>query len=205
MLIYNNEKMIDIRGKRKSRSRIIVLSLVIGLVFISGFVIHNITKSSKEAIPKSAAKSSVLQNKEGETKQKHVESSVSRLVSGSVYKIDVSVGEQKVRVFHNGTLIKEWVVSTGKNNCTPMGQFTVKNKGKWFFSEKYQQGARWWVSFQGNYLFHSIPMDSKQRIIPEEAEKLGAPVSHGCIRLRIEDAKWLYDHIPLGTPVIIHN
>ena len=121
------------------------------------------------------------------------------------YKIDVSISEQKVRVYQGDTLIKEWVVSTGKNNRTPLGRFTTKQKGDWFFSEKYQQGGKWWIAFQGNYLFHSVPMDRNQNIIPEEAEMLGTPVSHGCVRLDVEHAKWLYDNIPQGTPVVIHN
>lgn len=121
------------------------------------------------------------------------------------YKIDVSISEQKVRVYNGETLVKEWIVSTGVKNCTPLGSFTTQHKGDWFFSEKYQQGGKWWISFQGSYLFHSVPMDRNQNIIPEEAEKLGIPSSHGCIRLEVEHAKWLYDNIPRGTPVFIHN
>lgn len=121
------------------------------------------------------------------------------------YKIDVSISEQKVRVYYGESLVKEWIVSTGVNNCTPLGNFTTKDKGVWFFSDKYQQGGKWWISFLGDYLFHSVPMDRNQNIIPEEAEKLGMPSSHGCIRLEVEHAKWLYDNIPRGTPVFIHS
>jgi lipoprotein-anchoring transpeptidase ErfK/SrfK len=137
--------------------------------------------------------------------------SASRAVEGQyssampIYRIDVSIREQKVRIYDEDRLIKEWIVSTGKNNSTPLGSFTTKNKGDWFFSEKYQQGGKWWVAFQGNYLFHSIPMDRDQNVISEEAEKLGMPVSHGCIRLKEEHAKWLYNNIPKGTPVIIYH
>lgn len=121
------------------------------------------------------------------------------------YRIDVSISEQKVRIYDNDTLIKEWTVSTGKNNSTPVGDFTIQNRGEWFFSEKYQEGAMWWVSFKdwGIYLFHSVPMDRNKNIIQEEADKLGSPASHGCIRLRVEHAKWIYDNIPEGTPVHI--
>lgn len=126
--------------------------------------------------------------------------------SATKWKIDVSISEQKVRIYSGDELSKEWVASTGESNCTPLGSFTIKQKGEWFFSEKYKQGGKWWVAFKGNnYLFHSVPMDRRQNIIPEEAERLGSAVSHGCIRLRVEDAKWLYDNIPEGTPVLIHN
>ncbi|MCG0277681.1 MAG: L,D-transpeptidase [Thermanaeromonas sp.] len=49
-----------------------------------------------------------------------------------------------------------------------------------------------------------MPMDRNQRIIPEEAAKLGTPASHGCVRLEVDNAKWIYDYIPPGTPVYIH-
>lgn len=127
--------------------------------------------------------------------------------SGQDLWIDVSIGEQKVRVYDREEVIREWTVSTGKNNSTPLGKFKIQNRGKWFFSEKYQQGGKWWVSFKdwGTYLFHSVPMDRNQNLIAEEAEKLGTPASHGCIRLEVEAARWIFENIPQGTQVYIHQ
>ncbi|WP_278279724.1 L,D-transpeptidase [Clostridium sp. DMHC 10] len=34
-------------------------------------------------------------------------------------------------------------------------------------------------------------------------KKLGTKASHGCVRLSIEDAKWMYDNIPRDTLVNI--
>lgn len=64
----------------------------------------------------------------------------------------------------------------------------------------------WWVSFKnwGVYLFHSVPMDRQKNIIQKEAEKLGSPASHGCVHLQVEQAKWIYENIPEGTPVHIY-
>jgi lipoprotein-anchoring transpeptidase ErfK/SrfK len=39
----------------------------------------------------------------------------------------------------------------------------------------------------------------------EELNKMGNPVSHGCVRLVLEDAKWLYETLPIGIKVSIHN
>jgi hypothetical protein len=121
--------------------------------------------------------------------------------------IDVSISEQKVRIYDNNILKKEWIVSTGRNDSTPLGMFFTQNRGEWFFSDKYQQGAKWWVSFKdyGVYLFHSVPMDRQMNIIVEEQSKLGTPSSHGCVRLEVDAAKWIYDNIPEGTAVYIHN
>ncbi|HOB30331.1 MAG TPA: L,D-transpeptidase [Bacillota bacterium] len=122
--------------------------------------------------------------------------------------IDVDVSVQVVKVFMDEELIKEMAASTGvEGHETPLGTFEIQNRGLWFFNEKYGQGAKYWVSFKdwGIYLFHSLAMDKDREIIEEEAEKLGQPASHGCIRLKVEDAKWIYDNIPEKTKVLIHD
>jgi L,D-transpeptidase ErfK/SrfK len=37
----------------------------------------------------------------------------------------------------------------------------------------------------------------------ENLDSLGHPASHGCIRVTPDVAKWLYDNIPVGTPVMV--
>lgn len=122
--------------------------------------------------------------------------------------LDVDVTGQRVRIMKGETVTREMVASTGTEaQPTPLGTFKIQNRGEWFFSKKYQQGGQWWVSFKdwGVYLFHSVPMDEHQRIIDEEAAKLGQPASHGCVRLSVADAKWIYDNIKAGTRVVIHE
>ena len=36
-----------------------------------------------------------------------------------------------------------------------------------------------------------------------DAASIGYSASHGCIRMRIPDAEWLFRHVKLGTPVFI--
>lgn len=124
----------------------------------------------------------------------------------SDYRIDVDVSDQIVKIYYQDAEIKQFTASTGTNDSTPLGDFEIQNRGEWFFSDKYQQGAKYWVSFKdwGVYLFHSVPMDEQKNIIAEEAAKLGTQASHGCVRLEVENAKWLYDTIPQGTKVHIH-
>ncbi|MGO8693176.1 MAG: L,D-transpeptidase [Rectinemataceae bacterium] len=88
----------------------------------------------------------------------------------------------------------------------PQGIFFVqRERGPSFFSAKLDEGARYWISWlhHGEYLFHSVPTDSRGRIIAWEARKLGQKASHGCIRLTLPDAKWLYENIHYGTKVVI--
>lgn len=98
-------------------------------------------------------------------------------------------------------VIKSFNCAGGKPETpTLTGQFEVGIKGSWFFSQKYQQGGMYYTQFKGNYLFHSFPMDQNKNIVDYT---VGVPASHGCIRLAVEDAKWIYNYIPTGTKVYI--
>ena len=48
----------------------------------------------------------------------------------------------------------------------------------------------------------SIIYDDKGFNIKDD--RLGVAISHGCIRLATSSAKWIYDNIPEGTPIIIN-
>jgi len=119
--------------------------------------------------------------------------------------VQVQLSRQRVRVLDaKGRLVREFVCSSGKTGSeTPVGTFTVSDRGKSFFNAKVDEGAYYWTRFYGTYLFHSVPFDKHYRMEEEEADKLGEPASHGCIRLPVEDAKWIYDNIPEGTKVVI--
>ena len=104
---------------------------------------------------------------------------------------------------NNWDKIKSFKCSTGiESEKTPTGIFDVRERGAWFFSDKYNQGGKYGVQFYGDYLFHSVPYNKDQSEVVDYT--LGVPASHGCIRLKTEDAKWIYDNIESGTKVIIN-
>lgn len=104
---------------------------------------------------------------------------------------------------NNWDKIKSFKCSTGiESEKTPTGIFDVRERGAWFFSDKYNQGGKYWVQFYGDCLFHSVPYNKDQSEVVDYT--LGVPASHGCIRLKTEDAKWIYDNIESGTKVIIN-
>jgi len=35
--------------------------------------------------------------------------------------------------------------------------------------------------------------------------RLGMALSHGCVRLNINNAKWIYDNIPAGSTVCVYH
>ena len=135
-------------------------------------------------------------------------SNINELVIESLtpYLIHVDLNAQKTYIYNgklkNWNLEKTFTCSTGiKGEETPQGVYTIKEKGQWFFSEQYNQGGKYWVQFLGDYLFHSLPYNKEKTNIVDYT--LGTPASHGCIRLKDEDSKWIYDNIPKGTKVII--
>ncbi|HBI6962447.1 TPA: L,D-transpeptidase family protein [Clostridium perfringens] len=129
------------------------------------------------------------------------------ITSNTNYLVFVNIAEQKTYVYegskNNWTLDKTFTCSTGiEGKETPVGIFTVQTRAPWFFSPKYGQGGKYYVQFMGNYLFHSIPFNSDKTTISDPT--LGVPASHGCIRLSVEDSKWLYDNVQNGSKIIIY-
>lgn len=123
----------------------------------------------------------------------------------SPLSVSVSIAAQRVTVYDSESrIVKQFVCSTGeKGSDTPTGTFRVAERGKSFYSDSVGEGGYFWTQFHGDYLFHSVPFDKNYQLEPAEAAKLGTPASHGCVRLAIVDAKWIYDNIPRGTKVTI--
>lgn len=142
---------------------------------------------------------------EGDEKGTELRPHLREKPSSKGYAVKVDISEQKVYIYKDGSLVREMICSTGmEGKDTPVGNFKINHRDTWFYSHKFNQGGMYWVGFIGKeYLFHSVPADENGKIIKEEAEKLGTPASHGCVRLSLEDAKWFYETIPDGTEVII--
>ncbi|MDF2910547.1 MAG: L,D-transpeptidase [Sporolactobacillus laevolacticus] len=126
--------------------------------------------------------------------------------------LDVSIKDQKVYIKEGKHTLYTMIASTGldtnPDTTTPTGTYYIQaERGKWFYAPKYNEGAKYWVSWKnhGEFLFHSVPMDADQHILTADAEKLGEKDSHGCIHLTVPDAKWIYEHIPYNTKVVIHG
>lgn len=90
---------------------------------------------------------------------------------------------------------------------TPTGTYYIENeRGETFFNNALNEGANYWISWlnHGEYLFHTVPIDANGNYEVDECKKLGRqPASHGCIRLSVPDAVYLYDNLPVGTKVVI--
>lgn len=123
----------------------------------------------------------------------------------SKYGIAVSIDQQRVYVYEDNKLIKSMLCATGvEGSDTPVGRYKIIARAKSFFSQQYQQGGYYYLQFMGDFLFHSVPFGPDGKIIPEEENKLGFKASHGCVRLSLDDSKWLYDTVPNQTDVVIY-
>lgn len=64
----------------------------------------------------------------------------------------------------------------------------------------------WYVTqFFGDYLFHSVLYTTTQNPVQIRDGRMGIQVSHGCVRLSLEDAKYIFYQVPLGTKVVIYH
>jgi len=125
--------------------------------------------------------------------------------SSDDFRIDVDLTKQMVFIYYKDNLIRDMICSGGKEETpTPTGEYETSQKIEWAFIDRFNMGAFYWTRFYKKYLFHSVPCDKNKKIIVEEYEKLGSPASHGCIRLELEEAKWLYEKLPSGVKVRIH-
>ncbi|UIF28244.1 L,D-transpeptidase [Levilactobacillus brevis] len=124
--------------------------------------------------------------------------------------LDVNTSKQRVYIKDGDQTLYTMYCSTGtgKENGTPHGTYYIQaERGKFFYNQSSGEGAKYWVSWKdhGIYLFHSVPTDQNGKFIKSEAEELGkTDASHGCVRLSVADAKWVYTNVPYGMKVVIH-
>ena len=134
-----------------------------------------------------------------------LEKNVSYAASNNYY-IKVNYEANVVTIYekngNNLTPIKAMICSCG--TATPKGGiYKLNYKYRWLalFGGVYGQYCSRIV---GNILFHSVPYTRNgdpSSLEFWEYDKLGTSASAGCIRLKIEDAKWIYDNCLGGTEV----
>ncbi len=100
---------------------------------------------------------------------------------------------------------KAMICSTGGEK-TPMGTFKISSKYD-FKALFYKSYGQYCSRIYGSILFHSSGNNSlnKNDLNAADFNQLGEGVSHGCIRLTVEDAKWIYDNCPSGTEVVVYE
>jgi L,D-transpeptidase catalytic domain len=115
-------------------------------------------------------------------------------------------------IFHRGNRkpVKLGVATGQPSYPTPLGQFTIIDKqlNPWWYppNSDWAAGASPIPPGPGNPLgtrWMGLSVPSVGIHGTPDAASIGYSASHGCIRMRIADAEWLYEHVSLGTPVFI--
>ncbi len=133
----------------------------------------------------------------------------------STYRIEVNRKCNTVTIYakdgSNGYIIPvvAFACSVGKSSTpTAKGTYTVGSKYRWklLMGPSYGQYATA-VSGQSGVYFHSVAgvNMTSYNISASDYNMLGSAASHGCIRLNVRDAKWIYDNVPTGSTIYIYD
>ena len=117
----------------------------------------------------------------------------------------IDISEQHMYVYEGDTLAFSFVASTGMNNATRVGNFSVLNKihnaygATWKIWMPNWLGIYWAGSLQNG--IHALP------ILPNGGQLwagyLGTPISYGCVVIGTYESQLLYNWAEIGTPVEI--
>ena len=120
-------------------------------------------------------------------------------------------GSNRLYLYKGARFVRRFGVATGQSSYpTPVGrwQIVVKARNPWWFppnspwAEGKQPvppgpgnplGTRWMGLSAPGVGIHGTP----------DAASIGYSASHGCIRMYIPDAEWLFQHVEIGTPVFV--
>lgn len=117
-------------------------------------------------------------------------------------KLVISLKNQRLSYYLGDVKLGEFIISTGRNNTTPKGEFKIGKKHPRAWSRLAGLWMPYWMPFIGQmYGIHELP--EWPNGYKEGKNHLGTPVSHGCVRLGVGDAEFLYNWVPEGTKLII--
>ncbi len=131
------------------------------------------------------------------------------------FAITVDVRNQIVSVYTrdeegNYTIpVRQMLCSSGKvGTPSPVGDWVLNGrKAKWCYFPKWGDYARYWTRINAKVAFHSpiYSAPSNKAMKTVSYKMLGSRASHGCVRLSVPDAKWIYDNVGAGTVVSIRE
>ncbi len=105
----------------------------------------------------------------------------------------------------NYTVLERVMICTtgGNGNWTPEGKYKMDDDYKRFgYFPSFNCYGQYWSQMAGNFYFHSVLYSERDAstLSKSSYKNLGTPGSHGCIRLLVPDARWIYENCAPGTP-----
>jgi hypothetical protein len=135
------------------------------------------------------------------------------IVRERMYNMEVSRSQRWLHVFFLGQMVKEFPLCIGEGNNTPIGHWSIQNKAVWPPWEAYwgeympggsarnPLGARWLgTTARGRATGRVIGIHGTN-----QPSSIGQRISGGCLRTYNHYAIELYNNIPVGTPVWVHE
>ena len=131
------------------------------------------------------------------------------------YYIRADLTNQIVTIYSTKTdnIVRQMLCSSGVEHATPHGTYYLPKKVEpqerelWYYFRSYDCYAHYATRIYKGVLFHSIPckqMDDST-ISASGVAALGKEASHGCLRLRWEDAEFIAKCCDAGTRVKIYG
>ncbi|MDD7140314.1 MAG: SH3 domain-containing protein [Clostridium sp.] len=136
------------------------------------------------------------------------------------YYIVLDLNNQVVTVYEKDDageytrIVRRFICSTGKDKPsgeeayddstpTPSGIWKIGGRERFGKFANFSEYARYWTQLVQDIYFHSILFSKRDLTTAKSGSygALGGAASHGCIRLLVEDAKWLYYYACPGTTV----
>lgn len=120
-------------------------------------------------------------------------------------RIEVDLTRQRVYAIENDRIVHEFIVSTGKWGWTPTGEFTIwtKVRSQLMKGGSRELGTYYYLPNVPYVMFFYNDEIAKMRGFSFHGtywhDNFGQPMSHGCINMKTEDAKTLYEW---ATPVV---
>ncbi len=104
--------------------------------------------------------------------------------------------------------VRYMLCSSGANSSqSPTGTFKMKSyRVRYALFNNTTSYAQYWSLITGRIYFHSILYTAKDpSTYTESYKKLGTNVSHGCIRLTVPDARWIWYNVAPESEVEIRK
>lgn len=176
---------------------------------------NNLTIQEKNEINNNSLNSNiVINNNSSSSETVNFDDFEEVLSSNATYYIRVNNSQNVVNIYKKGEdgkhniPFKVMLCSTGTytptcNKYPKKAYKTTGTKYRWATLQQNVYG-QYATQITGNILFHSVPYSKYKNagsLEYWEYDKLGTKASLGCIRLCVEDAKWIYDNITAGTVI----
>lgn len=113
--------------------------------------------------------------------------------------IEIDLSRQRLIAWEGRQPVYAVIVSTGKTESpTRTGVFAIQTRHRYarMQGDDYDVAdVPYTMYYSGNYAIHGAYWHNR----------FGTPVSHGCVNVAVNHARWLFNWATIGTPVVVHH